>query len=58
MSIVIDDVRLFDNFDGPCDWTNINKIQVLNVDKTCMKTYYYLLSRLHHENRLIIEYPL
>tara|TARA_Y100000768_G_C23988571_1_gene690554 strand:+ start:46 stop:603 length:558 start_codon:yes stop_codon:yes gene_type:complete len=53
--IVIDDVRLFGNFDGPCDWTNINKIQVLNAVKTRMKTYYYLPSRFHHEDRLIIE---
>ena len=54
--IIIDDYRLFNTLDGGvCDWTYINKENVLSIVKDRITNVYHLPSALHPEDRLIIE---
>jgi hypothetical protein len=54
--IIIDDARLFGTVDGGIvDWSKINESQIIDTVKTRVKTFYYLPSRLHEKDRLILE---
>jgi hypothetical protein len=54
--IIIDDVRIFGKLDGGvCDWRDINIKNCLNILEDRINKYYFLPSKMHPKDRLIID---